>query len=311
MQATKEDSKKLAHARETRVRVNCSLEYCQFGTSQKPVEYFLEVARAGQDVDYAVRAAGFTVPGVHFEGELAMNGELRPTRSVWNLPKDKVLVVPMTQRNLVAHFNPGQTVLGFQHLSQVLDFASRVAVPPTPDLYVEDPCPPDYAFQDVLRLATEAVRHGKNVWINSDTRGAGATILSKWIKRSLGPLSYEESLDLSRIYCSCGLEAQQLTAVRPFRAPHHTVTEQGILGNRQYPDRLGEISLAKYGVLLIDEVEEWSRRVLEATCDEARRRQQVVVLVSYPSFKEPYKLRQIDPEALDRWNAVEVKITSR
>lgn len=304
----KEDSNKLALARETRARVNLSLEYCQFSTSQKPVEFFSDVQRFGQDLDYAVRAAGFTVPGVYFEGELAMNGEIRPTRSIGNLPKDKILVVPMTQRNLVAHFNPGQTVLGFQHLSQVLDFASRVAAPPTPDLYVEDPCPPDYAFQEVLRLAKEAVKHGKNVWINSDTRGAGASILVKWIKRSLGSLSYEESLDLSRIYCSAGMEVPQLINIRPFRAPHHTVTEQGMIGNRQYPDRLGEIALAKYGVLLIDEVEEWSRRVLEATCDEVRRRQQVVVLVSYPSHREPKKIRELDPAALERWNAVEIKI---
>lgn len=304
MQAKKEVSN---HVRETRVRVNGSLEYCQFGTSQKPVEFFLDVQRAGQDVDYAVRAAGFTVPGVHFEGELSMNGELRQTRSVWNLPKDKILVVPMTQRNLVAHFNPGQTVLGFQHLSQVLDFASRFAAPPSRELTVNEYLPP-VGVSEHVPLALEAIKHGKNVWINSDTRGAGVSILCKCIAKGLGPLSYEESVDLSRIYCSTGIEAQRLVEFRPFRAPHHTVTEQGMLGNRQYSDRLGEIALAKYGVLLIDEVEEWSRRVLEATCDEARRRQQVVVLVSYPTHREPKKIRELGPAELERWNAVEIKL---
>ncbi len=123
MQANQE-----AKARETCVRVNNSLQYCQFGTSQ-PLEFFLDVVRPGQDLDYAVRAAGFVVPGVHFEGELTLNGEFRQTHDVWDLPKDKILVVPSVQRHLVAQSNPGQTILGYQHLSQVLDFASRIPAP--------------------------------------------------------------------------------------------------------------------------------------------------------------------------------------
>lgn len=309
MQLSREESLRQTRARETAVRVNGSLLASNFQSSTKPVEFFLDVQSPGQDVEFAVKAAGLSAPGVHFVGELAMNGEIRETRDITDLPRDKVLVVPWSQRNLIAHFNPGQTVLGFQMLVQVLDFVSRLPEPLDLSTATHnfEPLP---HFEGELAKAMEAVKHGKNVWLNCNALGLGAPLLARRILGGLGPMSYEQSVNLSRIYAATGIEAEKRTVLRPFRAPHHTVTEQGLLGNKQHPYR-GEISLARYGVLLLDEADEFRRSALGLLCDEVRRRQDVVVvLVSYPTSKESRKHRELDPQALERWNAVEIKLTS-
>ena len=310
MQLSREESLRQVRARETAVRVNGSLLASNFQSSTKPVEFFLDVQSPGQDVEFAVKAAGLSAPGVHFVGELAMNGEIRETRDITDLPRDKVLVVPWSQRNLIAHFNPGQTILGFTNLVQVLDFVSRFPAPldVSTATHEFEPLPKGH-LEAELAEAIKAGLCGKNIWFNCNARGVGAVMLARRIVQGFGPMSYEESVNLSRIYAATGIEAEKRTVLRPFRAPHHTVTEQGLLGNKQHPYR-GEISLARYGVLLLDEADEFRRSALGLLCDEVRRRKDlVVVLVSYPSYGAPRKHRELDPTQLERWNAVEIKLT--
>jgi predicted ATPase with chaperone activity len=309
MQLSREESLRQARARETAVRVNGSLLASNFQSSTKPVEFFLDVQSPGQDVEFAVKAAGLSAPGVHFVGELAMNGEIRETRDITDLPRDKVLVVPWSQRNLVSHFNPGQTILGFHTLVQVLDFVYRFPTPLDVSTATHDfePLPKGH-LEAELATAIDVAKQGKNIWLNCNAPGVGAAMLARRIVQGLGPMSYEESVNLSRTYAAAGIEAKERTVLRSFRAPHHTVSEQGLLGNKQHP--YGEISLARYGVLLLDEADEFRRSALGLLCDEVRRRQDtVVVLVSYPTYGAPRKHRELDPQELARWNAVEIKLT--
>jgi magnesium chelatase family protein len=94
--------------------------------------------------------------------------------------------------------------------------------------------------------------------------GGGKTMLAKRIPTILPQLSAAESIETTRIYSALGLmqPGQPLLATRPFRAPHHTISEAGLIGGRSVP-MPGEISLAHNGVLFLDELPEFNRRTLE------------------------------------------------
>lgn len=94
--------------------------------------------------------------------------------------------------------------------------------------------------------------------------GSGKTMMAKRIPTILPPLRFEESLETSKIYSVMGImpNGEGLITVRPFQAPHHTISDAGLIGGGQHP-KPGQVSLAHHGVLFLDELPEFRRNVLE------------------------------------------------
>lgn len=119
--------------------------------------------------------------------------------------------------------------------------------------------------QATARRALEIAAAGNHNLLMLGPPGGGKTLLARLLPTILPPLAYEEALETTAIHSVAGLvdPAVGIVSVRPFRAPHHSVSEAGLVGGGETP-RPGEVSLAHQGVLFLDELAEFRRPVLEA-----------------------------------------------
>ncbi len=118
--------------------------------------------------------------------------------------------------------------------------------------------------QETVRRAAEVAAAGMHNFLMIGSPGAGKTMIARRMPSILPPLTWEESLEVSKVYSACGLlaDGKGLVRLRPFRSPHHTVSPNALAGGGRRV-RPGEISLATRGVLFLDELPEFSRGALE------------------------------------------------
>jgi len=217
-----------------------------------------------------------TLQDTVFLGELALDGRLRPVSGV--LPaalslkgQGQQLVVP-TGNAKEAAVVEGVTVYGMSHLKEVVRFlkGGKEAMPvPAQGDYFRPAVPDQVDFSEVKGQAVAkrsieiAVAGGHNLLLMGPP-GAGKTMLVERILTVLPVISLKEAIQTTAIYSAAGLLAPDrgLMTSRPFRTPHHTISDAALVGGGTFP-KPGEISLAHNGLLFLDELPEFNRAVLE------------------------------------------------
>jgi magnesium chelatase family protein len=206
-------------------------------------------------------------------GELSLDGQVRTIRGGLALGAmargaglDRVFLPVGTAAQ--AHIIPGVQAVEVGSLHELVAVLKGEVSGRTPETVQASAGPSGLDLEDVrgqgfARRALELAAAGGHNLLLLGPPGAGKTMLASRLPGILPAASFEEALETSRIHSVAGLMAPgvSLLTTRPFRAPHHSITAAGLLGNRLLQP--GEASLAHNGVLFLDEVAEFSRSVLE------------------------------------------------
>ena len=277
--------------RESRERVMAAIRNAGYQWPRRRVTVNLapaDIRKEGSAFDLAI-AVGILVASRQIRsdslqdfvllGELSLDGSLRPVHGMLSMATDMGaqgiygMIVPQANAREAA-IASGPVIYGVANLAEAVEvLEGGVRIPPhvvdAAEVFGHRPSV-DLDFADVrgqehAKRALEVSAAGGHNILMIGPPGSGKTMLARRVPGILADLTLHEALATTKIHSVAGIlpSHEALVSQRPFRSPHHTISDAGLIGGGSYP-RPGEVSLAHHGVLFLDELPEFRKHVIEA-----------------------------------------------
>lgn len=276
--------------KESRQRIQTALKNCGIKLPERKITVNLapaDLKKEGTTFDLPIAigilqaAKLLTIPNNFLEetlflGELSLDGTIKPIKGALAIAygakklHKKRIIIPLENAPEAAFIKEVE-VIGVNHLVELIAFLRHekniAPTPPTVPIKVEKKSTLDFSQvkgQENAKRALLITAAGNHNILFIGSPGAGKTMLAQRLATIMPDMNFEETLQASKVYSITGkLKGYPLVTERPFRAPHHTISQAGLVGGGSFPQP-GEISLAHQGILFLDELTEFKRATLEA-----------------------------------------------